>query len=91
MLHADYIEKHGTLSFTVDALKQLAIIQMVDSICGQTDRHFQNMNALINDKGRALISSALTTICAWATKNTEITRPEPAEASQALEWVILSR
>ena len=45
----NYAVNGGRMSFSSQALTQYAIVQMMDAICGQTDRHYGNMNAVIKD------------------------------------------
>ena len=48
---ANYGKKNAQMSFSTNALSQFAIIQVVDAICGQVDRHYENMHAVITKEG----------------------------------------
>ena len=43
----DYAFHNGKMSFSSEALKEFACVQVMDAICGQVDRHHVNMNAKI--------------------------------------------
>ena len=50
-IFTNYGKTHAQMSFSTNALSQFAIIQVVDAICGQVDRHHENLHAVITEKG----------------------------------------